>query len=109
VGCDKIAKLLHDFGILIVKDPRVSAEHNDTFLDTMEKYYEQPDSIKADDIRKDLFYQVGVTPTQIEKARDHCDKVKKLEKSEQPITECPPGKDPKCRFFLAHGQDSRED
>jgi len=102
--CDKIAKLLHDFGILIVKDPRVSAEHNDTFLDTMEKYYEQDDSIKAKDIRKDLFYQVGVTPTQIEKARDHCDKVSKLSDSEKPVTECPPEKDPKCRFFWRMGK-----
>jgi len=102
--CDMIAKLLHNFGILIVKDPRVSAEHNDTFLDTMERYYEQEDSVKAADIRKDLFYQVGVTPTQIEKARDHCDKVAKLDESERPITECPPEKDPKCRFFWRMGK-----
>jgi len=102
--CAQISELLHDFGILIVKDPRVSAEHNDTFLDTMERYYEQEDSVKAADIRKDLFYQVGVTPTQIEKARDHCDKVAKLEDSERPITECPPEKDPKCRFFWRMGK-----
>jgi len=103
-ACKQIATLLHDFGMLIVKDPRVSAEHNDTFLDMMEKYYEQPDHIKAEDIRKDLYYQVGVTPTQIEKARDHCDKVKHLSDAEKPITECPPEKDPKCRFFWRMGQ-----
>jgi len=70
----------------------------------MEKYYEQPDHVKAKDIRKELYYQVGVTPTQIEKARSHCDKFAKFDESEKPITECPPEKDPKCRFFWRMGK-----
>lgn len=89
--CKTIAKLLHKFGFLCVKDPRVNHIHNDRFIDMLEKYYGQSDEIKAEDIRKDVFYQVGLTPTRIERARDRCDFIAKLDKSEKPLTICPPG------------------
>jgi hypothetical protein len=35
--CKKVAKAFHDYGIVIVKDPRVSQADNEVFLDTMER------------------------------------------------------------------------
>jgi isopenicillin N synthase-like dioxygenase len=89
--CKIVADLLHKFGFLCVKDPRVNDVHNDRFLDMLEKYYEQSDEIKAKDIRKEVFYQVGLTPTHIERARDRCDFIEKLDRTEKPLTICPPG------------------
>jgi isopenicillin N synthase-like dioxygenase len=89
--CTIIADLLHKFGFLCVKDPRVNHTYNDRFIDMLEKYYEQSDEMKAKDIRKEVFYQVGLTPARIERARDHCSLIEKLDSKEKPITICPPG------------------
>jgi isopenicillin N synthase-like dioxygenase len=89
--CKTVVDLLHKFGFLCVKDPRVNHVHNDIFIDMLEKYYEQSDKIKVKDIRKEVFYQVGLTPTRIERARDHCDFIAKLDSAEKPLTICPPG------------------
>jgi isopenicillin N synthase-like dioxygenase len=89
--CTMVANLLHKFGFLCVKDPRVNHTHNDRFIDMLEKYYEQSDEVKAKDIRKEVFYQVGLTPTRIERARDHCSSIEKLNSTEKPLTICPPG------------------
>jgi len=102
--CTKIAELLHQYGLLIVRDPRVSEKHNDTFIDMMELYYGQSEEQKAPDVRKDVFYQVGITPARTERARNHCEKVAKLEEAEKPITECPPDLDNKLRFFWRMGE-----
>jgi len=103
-ACSTIARLLHHYGFLIIRDPRVTEKENDTFIDMMEQYYEQPDELKAADIRKDVYYQVGVTPSRTERARDHCSKVKLLAEEEQPQTECPPELDNKLRFFWRMGE-----
>jgi len=89
--CQTIANLLNKFGFLCVKDPRVNDKHNDTFIDMMEKYYEQSDEIKAKDIRKEASYQVGLTPTRMERARNRCERVSTLDRTEKPLTVCPPG------------------
>ena len=89
--CKMVADLLHRFGFLCVKDPRVNHTHNDRFIDMLEKYYEQSDEAKAKDIRKEVSYQVGLTPTRIERARNHCSLVEKLGSAEKPLTICPPG------------------
>jgi len=89
--CKTVADLLHKFGFLCVKDPRVNHVLNDRFIDMLEKYYEQSDAIKAKDIRKEVFYQVGLTPTRIERARNRCDFIAKLDSTEKPLTICPPG------------------
>lgn len=34
-GCDVVAKCLHELGLLIIKDPRVSHKDNDIFIDMM--------------------------------------------------------------------------
>lgn len=102
--CKTISRLLHHYGFLIVRDPRVSEDANNTFIDMMEQYYEQKDEEKAADVRKDLYYQVGITPSKTERARDHCQKVRLLAEEEQPQTECPPELDNKLRFFWRMGE-----
>jgi len=101
--CKLVAQFLHQYGILIVRDPRVHQRDNDIFLDVMEKYYGRSDEEKVPDVRKELSYQVGLTPAGVEQARNNCDIVAKLEKSEKPETICPPGVDPKVRFFWRIG------
>lgn len=46
--------------------PRVGFEDNETFLNMMEQYYDQPEEVKLQDVRRDLKYQVGVTPNFVE-------------------------------------------
>jgi hypothetical protein len=89
--CRMVVDLLYQFGFLYVKDPRVNETHNDRFIDMMEKYYSQPDEIKAKDIRKEVSYQVGLTPARTERARDRCNLIAKLDEIEKPLTICPPG------------------
>ena len=99
--CRKAAESLHSTGVLYVKDPRVQNKDNEIFLDMMEKYYAQSDGVT--DARKQYNYQVGVTPSGVEKARNHCTAVKKMDPENRPITECPPEADPKWRFFWRIG------
>lgn len=109
--CRKICSSLHEFGVVVVKDPRVAFDENDRFLDMMEKYYEQPDEIKEKDVFPKYFYQVGATPEGIEIARDHCAKIEeqfsgqesKQNSPDMPVTQCPPGADPKWRYFWRIG------
>jgi isopenicillin N synthase-like dioxygenase len=101
--CKTIARLLHHYGFLIVRDPRVTMEDNDTFIDMMERYYGQPEEKKSGDVRKEIFYQVGITPTRTERARNHCEKVGRMDPAERPMTECPPDLDNKLRFFWRIG------
>lgn len=37
--CAKVAQALHEYGLLIIKDPRVRPADNDKFLDMMERYF----------------------------------------------------------------------
>jgi hypothetical protein len=37
--CEKVAKALHEYGCLIIKDPRVQPKDNDKFIDMLEKYF----------------------------------------------------------------------
>ena len=98
-ACLAIAAALHKFGCLAVKDPRVQASANETFLDMMERYFEQSDG--KTDARPHLHYQVGVTPGDVERARPHCEFGKTL--ADQPMSECPPLLDAKWRFFWRIG------
>ena len=38
--CLAMADALHKFGCVVIKDPRVNQQHNDRFLDMIEKYFE---------------------------------------------------------------------
>lgn len=54
--------MLEDTSALVIRDPRVSEEDNNIFLDTLEKYFEQDEKLKLEDTRPDLHYQIGSTP-----------------------------------------------
>ena len=86
-ACEQIATLLREFGMLIVKDPRVDDRLNTEFLDMMEQYYDQETAVREKDSRPDVHYQVGVTPEHIERARNHCARIKGLNDTEKPLTE----------------------
>lgn len=43
--CRLLADALHRFGIVLVRDPRVSEVDNNAFLDQMEAYYAQSDGV----------------------------------------------------------------
>jgi len=81
-SCTQIATLLREFGMLIVKDPRVDDSLNTNFLNMMEQYYDQAAEVRAQDSRPDVHYQVGVTPEQVE---HDCARIKGLNESEKPL------------------------
>lgn len=99
--CAKVAFCLHNYGIVILKDPRVFEKDNETFLDMMEKYFEGSDGIR--DARPEVHYQVGVTGERIEKPRNHCARMGAMGPDDKPLSPCPPEKDPKWRFFWRIG------
>ncbi|KAJ6648473.1 hypothetical protein Bhyg_03703, partial [Pseudolycoriella hygida] len=100
--CRKVVESLHQHGILIVKDVRASEEDNATFLNMMERYFEQSDF--KTDARPDLNFQVGVTPELKERPRNHCERIANLEANHQPVTLCPPELDKKSRFYWRIGE-----
>ena len=57
-----MADCLSQTGCLIVRDPRVGQSDNETFLNLMESYFEQPDEVKMHDARPELHYQVPLLP-----------------------------------------------
>lgn len=69
----------------------------------LERYFEQPDEVKAADVRKELHYQVGTTPEHVELPRDHCERMRAFKDADKPVSLCPPEKDPKSRFFWRLG------
>lgn len=50
----RLANALHRFGIVLVKDPRVSKVDNNAFIDQMETYYAQSDGVT--DARPEVHY-----------------------------------------------------
>jgi hypothetical protein len=40
IECKKVALSLHNYGILIWKDPRVNESDNEDYIDLMENYFE---------------------------------------------------------------------
>lgn len=99
--CLNVAEALHKYGVCVVKDPRVSEDDNNTFLDMMEKYFEGSDGVR--DARPQFSFQVGVTPENTERPRDHCTRMGSLGPDDKPLSPCPPELDPKWRFFWRIG------
>lgn len=58
--------MLEETSTLVIRDPRVSEEDNNIFLDTLEKYFEQKLEDKMNDVYPDLHYQIGATPEGVE-------------------------------------------
>lgn len=96
-----ILEQFHKYGILIVKDPRVSEEDNDSFLDMLEKYYQQDEKTILKDARPNFSYQAGVTPSFTELPKDHCEKIYLLDEKNK--AHKPLGKDPKYRYMWKLG------
>lgn len=42
-----MADFIHQTGVLVVRDPRVSSADNDAFLAMMQRYYEQPTEVRV--------------------------------------------------------------
>jgi isopenicillin N synthase-like dioxygenase len=68
----------------------------------MERYFEGSDGKR--DARPELHYQVGVTPSFVEKPKNHCARMGSMGPNNQPLSVCPPQADPKWRFFWRIGE-----
>lgn len=99
--CAKAANALREYGLVVLRDPRVSEENNNTFLDMMEQYFEGSDGVR--DARPEYSYQVGVTSENTEKPRNHCARMGAYTDENKPLSICPPEVDPKWRFFWRTG------
>lgn len=99
--CKRVVDSFHKTGILIIKDPRVTQEDNDVFIDLVEKYFSQDDEVKLKDTRPELMYQVGPTPAFTEQPRDRTKEIATIPDEHKPIP--PKGKDSKWRFFWPMG------
>jgi isopenicillin N synthase-like dioxygenase len=102
--CAKAAASLRKYGCVFARDPRVDSKDNDRFLDTLEKYFETPEDARMKDTHPELSYQVGATPAFTELPRNHCDRMKAYKDTDKPLSECPPEKDCKWRFFWRIGE-----
>eukprot|EP01116_Phalansterium_solitarium_P001611 TRINITY_DN11426_c0_g1_i1.p1 TRINITY_DN11426_c0_g1~~TRINITY_DN11426_c0_g1_i1.p1 ORF type:complete len:357 (-),score=91.10 TRINITY_DN11426_c0_g1_i1:121-1191(-) len=99
--CEQIAESLHDTSCLIVRDPRVTSEHNNQFIDLMERYYELPEEVKLKDCRPELSYQVGATPENTEVPVPREQEIAEL--TQDNAAHEPKGADPKWRYFWRIG------
>lgn len=57
-ACAHLADTLVATSALVVRDPRVSADQNDRFLNLLERYYAQPRAAKVADERPEVHFQV---------------------------------------------------
>ena len=74
--CKLVAQSLHEFGILIWRDPRINEQDNEDYIDMMEEYFELEgrklySGEKLVDCKPELNFQAGVTPERQERARNH--------------------------------------
>lgn len=95
----RMANILRKQSFVIVRDPRVSAQDNDRYLDMMERYFSQPEEALRKDERPDVYYQVGVSKGQ-EKPRNHRPFISTTPVDYWPhITSADYEGDPRWRFF----------
>ena len=99
--CKKVAFAFHNYGLCIVRDPRVNEKDNSVFIDMMERYFEGSDGVR--DARPEVGFQVGVTPEYTEKPLEKCKQIGAFGPDDKPLTVCPPELDPKWRFFWRIG------
>ena len=105
--CDALARSLAETGVVVVKDPRVSYEDHEVFMDVMERYFDQPMAKKEGQIRAELSYQVGLTPEGVEvpwcMADPEClTDMESMDEAQRPTR--PTGADPKERYFWRIGE-----
>lgn len=102
--CTKAAEALIAYGALIVRDSRVTEQHNEKFLSLLEDYFAQPTEVLQQDERAEFGYQVGVTLENTEKPKCAVDEpclrvIERLAPGERPLDIGGHLPDPKCRFF----------
>lgn len=73
--CNDVATALHDYGLLIIKDPRVTEFDNEQFLDIMEDYFITTankfyNNEPVEDFFPNVAYRVGATPEFVERAKE---------------------------------------
>lgn len=107
--CRKISECLHQYGICIVRDPRVNESDNEAYIDLMEQYFAKTskqlyEGEKLKDTRPEYHYLTGVTPEKIERARNHYERVKNLPEEDLPRTTFPPQYDAKWRYQWKIGE-----
>lgn len=99
--CKKVAQAFHNYGLCVVRDPRVDEKDNNVFIDMVERYFEGSDGVR--DARPEVGHQVGVTPEFTEKPIEKCTMIGAYGPDDKPLTICPPELDPKWRFFWRIG------
>eukprot|EP00736_Rhodelphis_marinus_P005228 Rmarinus@m.20228 len=109
--CKEISDNFRRTGVIIVRDPRVSEDDNNRFLDLLERYWDQPDEEKLKDERPQWGYQVGATPEGREKCRcfqeEAClNAVKEMTEENRPVID--KNMDCKWRFFWRMGERPKE-
>jgi hypothetical protein len=72
----------------MIKDPRVDQTDNEEYMDLMERYYAKTGQMFYEghhiaDMKPEWHYMSGVTPENIEKARDHSEMRGQLSLNEQ--------------------------
>ena len=107
--CKEVADSFHNYGILIIKDPRAQAEHNNGYIDLMEKYFSSRGKMlyagqELEEAKPQHHYQVGVCPKELEIARNHAAKILKYDAQNKPGSPLEPIFDAKWRFMWKIGQ-----
>ena len=111
--CKKVAASFHIFGIVKMKDPRVTFKDNDDYINMVERYFDQVSKRyyageELKDCKPQYFYQTGVTPEGQERARNHQALIDSLSGEDKPLTQQPPDFDAKWRFFWKIGERPEE-
>ena len=111
--CKKVVESLHQYGILIIRDPRIEEKDNEDYIDLLENYFESRGDMfynnqELKEAHPEIHYQVGITPELKEKARSHCARFAHYDENNKPISECPPEFDAKWRFFWHIGERPEE-
>ena len=109
--CKKVSECFHNFGIILIRDPRVNMQDNDDYIDLMEEYFASAGDKfyageKVEEIKPEFHYQVGATPENIEMARCHREMLANLALSEADTPGSPiePVLDAKWRYMWKVGE-----
>lgn len=107
--CKEVARCLHDYGILLIRDPRAQQKDNSDYIDLMEKYFESRGEKhyagqELEDAKPEYHYQVGVCPRELEIARNHSEKIRAYDDLNRPVSPLVPIPDAKWRFMWKIGE-----
>lgn len=107
--CKNVAQCFHDYGILLIRDPRAKESDNSQYIDLMEKYFESRgqqfyNNEEVADFKPQYHYQVGACPPETEIARDHAMKIRSYPEIHKPVSPVIPIPDAKWRFMWKIGE-----